>query len=550
MYSGINLYLNSFRGALTSKPYAFLARPWEFKSVDSIDVFDALGSNIRVDVRGDKLLRILPRSNDTINEDWISDRIRFVCDAIRLQRLDAPLLRLKGDYRLLTWYQALIFFSFAYFSLSSKLAFNSNKLKLSSYSYCFNKPLLRSPVIDVVGNFLDLNSSFVWAKLKNAFLCNVLNPDSVKVQSIAVVRSNFLLNFALSDLATYSSVVLVGFNLKTVAPLLAIRLRSLIKQRVSVYNFGFVSGLSGVIDVGSMGDFFKLLKAQHWLSNRLVRSKTAFIFGDVSCLKAAIAPCRNLGFDFGYFATSTSFINACESSNGSNFSESQNINLSPALQIFHTNGLLADIFNDKVGTNQNNLKLLSASHGGSVAAQADFVLPISAFLEHSKSYLNVVGVKQKTHLTLTAPNGVLDYSESLLLVYAAFFLKGVNSCSWRAFFLQLAQTYLLAPNNVWLFINKFFGLFESSTLVSCSLLVRSLLLPDCFVEASVQNSDNSLVDLDFLLGATANKVKFANKNSLTKNFTDVDFYLQDEISLVSSTLTVASRRLNNKETFL
>jgi NADH dehydrogenase/NADH:ubiquinone oxidoreductase subunit G len=69
MYSGINLYLNSFRGALTSKPYAFLARPWEFKSVDSIDVFDALGSNIRVDVRGDKLLRILPRSNDTINED-------------------------------------------------------------------------------------------------------------------------------------------------------------------------------------------------------------------------------------------------------------------------------------------------------------------------------------------------------------------------------------------------------------------------------------------------------------------------------------------------
>jgi hypothetical protein len=59
-----------------------------------------------------------------------------------------------------------------------------------------------------------------------------------------------------------------------------------------------------------------------------------------------------------------------------------------------------------------------------------------------------------------------------------------------------------------------------------------------------------LVDLDFLLGATANKVKFANKNSLTKNFTDVDFYLQDEISLVSSTLTVASRRLNNKETFL
>jgi NADH dehydrogenase/NADH:ubiquinone oxidoreductase subunit G len=58
-----------FRGALTSKPYAFLARPWEFKSVDSIDVFDSLASNIRIDIRGDKILRILPRANDSINED-------------------------------------------------------------------------------------------------------------------------------------------------------------------------------------------------------------------------------------------------------------------------------------------------------------------------------------------------------------------------------------------------------------------------------------------------------------------------------------------------
>ncbi len=69
MHFGITLRFSSFRGALTSKPYAFLARPWEFKSVDSIDVFDALGSNIRADVRGDKLLRILPRPNDAINED-------------------------------------------------------------------------------------------------------------------------------------------------------------------------------------------------------------------------------------------------------------------------------------------------------------------------------------------------------------------------------------------------------------------------------------------------------------------------------------------------
>lgn len=96
------LSLKFFRGALTSKPYAFLARPWEFKSVDSIDVFDTLGSNIRVDLRGDKILRILPRSNDFINEDWISDRIRFICDAVRVQRLDSPILKYKRGFHSLT----------------------------------------------------------------------------------------------------------------------------------------------------------------------------------------------------------------------------------------------------------------------------------------------------------------------------------------------------------------------------------------------------------------------------------------------------------------
>jgi hypothetical protein len=138
----------------------------------------------------------------------------------------------------------------------------------------------------------------------------------------------------------------------------------------------------------------------------------------------------NLGFDFGYFAKSSSVINALESSIGlSNFSGVQNINLSPALQILHTNGSTDDTFKEHVGFNQNNLKLLSASHGGPLAARANFILPVSTFFEHSKVYLNATGIKQKTHLALIAPNGVLDYSESLLLVYASFFLKQINQVS-------------------------------------------------------------------------------------------------------------------------
>lgn len=80
-------------GALTSKPYAFIARPWELISYDSIDVFDVMHSNIRLDIRGTRIMRVLPRINGELNADWITDKIRFFYDSIRVQRLTAPLLR-------------------------------------------------------------------------------------------------------------------------------------------------------------------------------------------------------------------------------------------------------------------------------------------------------------------------------------------------------------------------------------------------------------------------------------------------------------------------
>ncbi len=80
-------------GALTSKPYAFTARPWELTKTETIDVMDALGSNIRVDTKGREVMRILPRNHDGVNEEWISDKTRFVWDGLRRQRLDRPYLR-------------------------------------------------------------------------------------------------------------------------------------------------------------------------------------------------------------------------------------------------------------------------------------------------------------------------------------------------------------------------------------------------------------------------------------------------------------------------
>ncbi|GHE93387.1 NADH-quinone oxidoreductase [Aliiroseovarius zhejiangensis] len=94
-------------GALTSKPYAFTARPWELTKTETIDVMDALGSNIRVDTKGREVMRILPRNHDGVNEEWISDKTRFIWDGLRRQRLDVPYVREGGKLRKATWGEAL-----------------------------------------------------------------------------------------------------------------------------------------------------------------------------------------------------------------------------------------------------------------------------------------------------------------------------------------------------------------------------------------------------------------------------------------------------------
>ena len=93
-------------GALTSKPYAYVARPWELRKIETIDVMDAVGSNIRVDCRGNEAMRVLPRLNEEINEEWISDKTRFACDGLRRQRLDRPFVRTNGRLQPASWDEA------------------------------------------------------------------------------------------------------------------------------------------------------------------------------------------------------------------------------------------------------------------------------------------------------------------------------------------------------------------------------------------------------------------------------------------------------------
>ena len=107
-------------GALTSKPYAFAARPWELNKTQSVDVMDAVGSAIRIDTRGREVMRILPRANEDVNEEWISDKTRHVVDGLRTQRLDQPYLRIGGRLQPVSWKEAFA-------SIASKVRASSGK---------------------------------------------------------------------------------------------------------------------------------------------------------------------------------------------------------------------------------------------------------------------------------------------------------------------------------------------------------------------------------------------------------------------------------------
>ena len=93
-------------GALTSKPYAFTSRPWELRVTESIDTLDSVGSNIRIDARGTEIMRIVPRLNEDINEEWISDKTRFAYDGLKRQRLTQPLIRKDGKLTPVDWLEA------------------------------------------------------------------------------------------------------------------------------------------------------------------------------------------------------------------------------------------------------------------------------------------------------------------------------------------------------------------------------------------------------------------------------------------------------------
>ncbi len=185
-------------GALTSKPYAFHARPWELEKTESIDVLDAVGSNIRIDGRGAEVVRILPRLNEDINEEWIGDKARHACDGLKYQRLDRPYIRYQGDLKEAPWDQALC-----------------------AVAERFHQP---ETLAAIGGPLADLESLFVLKTLLDA--SGVTRYDGAGGGVFPRdSRSRYVFNTTIAGLESVDALLLVGTNPRWEGPLINARIR-------------------------------------------------------------------------------------------------------------------------------------------------------------------------------------------------------------------------------------------------------------------------------------------------------------------------------------
>jgi NADH dehydrogenase (ubiquinone) Fe-S protein 1 len=194
-------------GALTSKPYAFRARPWELKHTESIDVLNGLGSNIRVDSRGLQVMRILPRLNDDVNEEWIDDKTRFACDGLNTQRLTTPLIRQGDKFLPATWEQALTEIGAAYRDFAPK----GNEFKA------------------IAGELVEAESMVALKDLANKLGSENLaldfqNGDKPIAHGVDV-RSNYLFNSKIWGVEEADAILVVGSNPRHEAAVLNARIR-------------------------------------------------------------------------------------------------------------------------------------------------------------------------------------------------------------------------------------------------------------------------------------------------------------------------------------
>ena len=188
-------------GALTSKPYQFVARPWELTKTESVDVMDAIGSNIRIDSRDGKVLRILPKNNESINEEWISDKSRYAIDGLSKQRLDSPYVKINNKLQRVSWDKAFEVIN--------------SKISKISYKNC----------VGIVGNQVENETIFAFKELFKKLKLNKILPFQKEIILSTENRSNYLFNSKIEGLDKCDYLLLIGANTRVDSAILNARIR-------------------------------------------------------------------------------------------------------------------------------------------------------------------------------------------------------------------------------------------------------------------------------------------------------------------------------------
>ncbi len=253
-------------GALTSKPYAFHARPWELKKTESVDVLDAVGSAIRVDTRGEAVMRILPRLNEEVNEEWLGDKSRYACDGLRTQRLDRPYIRKNGRLHPASWEEALA---------------------LVAEKIVATKP---EQMAAIVGNLACAESMFALKTFMTARGVQHLESrqDGAKIPTGA--RGDYIMNTPIAALEEADLVLMIGTNPRHEAPLVNTRLRkAYLRGGMEAYNVGAAFDLT--YPVTQLGENPQILAeiagGKHPLASKLKAAKKPVVILGAAALARA-----------------------------------------------------------------------------------------------------------------------------------------------------------------------------------------------------------------------------------------------------------------------
>ena len=375
-------------GALTSKPYAFEARPWELKKTESVDVMDAVGSNIRIDTYNWEVKRILPRLNNDINEEWISDKTRYSCDGLLKQRLDVPYIKKNNKLQKSTWDEAI-----------SVLV---EKIKI----------LNSNEIGGHIGDMVNLENALGFKKLFSNIKSNNLEFREKNFYIDPSEKSNYIFNSTIKGIEESDLILLVGTNPRHEATMLNARIRKVFAQKkVPIYSIGNPGDLTYSYNIigSKTDDIKKILNNDSSFSKTLSSATKPIVIIGESALELKSG--KYLFEGFKNFLKKNKFIN--NNWNAFNFlpQNASTVGLIDLKILSQEEAEKASFF-DKLNNNQfkllyllgsdnleikknNEFIVYQGSHGDRGAEIADLIFPSAAFTEQNGLYENLEGRVQE-----------------------------------------------------------------------------------------------------------------------------------------------------------